>query len=139
MSGRSAWHEAVLHRPRARAARRREEERTTMDIIIDIFGFIFEELPRRVAVSICAACGGLLAIVGFAVRGHYRPTATACHTMAGQAMQAFSSVASGSCDTANLMAKGGLVVGVLGLLFAGAMVLWLFKLLLDPAAPVASE
>jgi hypothetical protein len=138
MGERSARREAAGIEQRPRAVRRREKE-CTMEIIIDIFGFVFDELPRRIAVSICAAAGGLLAIIGFAIRGHYRPTATACHTMAGQAMQAFSNAASGSCNTANIMTKGGLVVGVLGLLLAGAMVLWLFKLLLDPVAPVTSE
>jgi len=103
-----------------------------MDIIIDIFAFVFEELPRRVAVAICACVGVLLAVVGFAVRGHYRPTANLCHTAVGEAAQAFSNAASSGCGTANLMTKGGLLVGVVGLLLAGAMVLWLVKLLLDP-------
>ncbi|HET6505854.1 MAG TPA: hypothetical protein VFG42_03625 [Baekduia sp.] len=103
-----------------------------MDIIIDIFDFIFEELPRRVAVGICATIGTLVAIVGFAVRGHYHRTYEACHTTTGQMAQAFSNVASSSCSTANLMTKGGLIVGLLGAVVAGIMLLWLFKLLVEP-------
>jgi hypothetical protein len=108
-----------------------------MDIIVDIFDFIFEELPRRVAVSICAVIGGLLALAGFGVRGHYHDTYALCHSAPGQMAQAFSTAASSNCTTANLMTKGGLIVGVVGLMFAATMVIWLFKLMLDPPAQAA--
>jgi hypothetical protein len=110
-----------------------------MDIIVDIFGFIFEELPRRAAVAICAAIASAVALMGFAVRSHYRQTYDACHTAAGEAAQAFSNVASNHCGAANVMTKGGLVVGLAGLLLAGVMVAWFFKLLLDPVTPAKSR
>lgn len=79
---------------------------------------LFEELPRKVGVAICAAIGAGIAGVGFALRSHYQHRVGVCTAL--------------SCGFDELMSKVGLGIGIAGLVIAVPMLIWLLRLFVAP-------
>ena len=98
-----------------------------MDLIIDLTEALYEALGRK-AIVVFAGVGLLIAALGFWLRSHYEAQTAICNSSAGRFAQFFSGNAKVDCGFASLMTKVGLGIGIIGILFAAAMLVWFWFL-----------